>query len=289
MRIIDERGKLFGKVNVIDFLVIVFLFCLMPMFYFGYKLMTKKPVAPMKKESFVIEANCHFIKLQPELLQLILVDDKELDAHGEVIGEIISLGEIVPYKYTIDIGKGQKITQEHANFKQIKAKIKLKVEARNNELYYKGNIIKIDLPFKFETDKYTLTTIPFKEEVRTVTAILRAKFSNISPELTKVIKIGDKQVETFALEADIKREVSRIIKIISNEPAEVISLMGDRKNWVIIGHPKYRDVVLEIEMFCVRKPEGLFNKNTPIKIGGPFTFSTDLYSLSGTIIAIEIK
>lgn len=32
MKIIDEKGRLFGKINVIDFLVILFVVSLLPMF-----------------------------------------------------------------------------------------------------------------------------------------------------------------------------------------------------------------------------------------------------------------
>lgn len=42
-RIIDDKGKIFGKINIIDFLVFLVVFCLMPIFYFGYKIMTKEP------------------------------------------------------------------------------------------------------------------------------------------------------------------------------------------------------------------------------------------------------
>ena len=45
MKIIDEKGRLFGKVNIIDFLVLLFIFFLVPMFYFGYKLFSKKNIA----------------------------------------------------------------------------------------------------------------------------------------------------------------------------------------------------------------------------------------------------
>ena len=43
MRIIDEKGRLFGKINVIDFLVILFLISLTPMFYYGYKIFNAPP------------------------------------------------------------------------------------------------------------------------------------------------------------------------------------------------------------------------------------------------------
>lgn len=39
--IIDEKGKLFGKINVIDLLVILFFVALIPMFYYGYKIFNR--------------------------------------------------------------------------------------------------------------------------------------------------------------------------------------------------------------------------------------------------------
>ncbi len=53
MKIIDGKGRLFGKINVIDFLAILFLLCLMRMFYFGYKLYVgnKKAEAELRGEA----------------------------------------------------------------------------------------------------------------------------------------------------------------------------------------------------------------------------------------------
>ena len=46
MKIIDEKGRLniFGWcINIIDFLVLIFILCLMPGFWFGYRIFTKPP------------------------------------------------------------------------------------------------------------------------------------------------------------------------------------------------------------------------------------------------------
>lgn len=53
MKIIDDKGRLFGKINVIDFLALLFLLCLTPMFYFGYKLYVgnKKAEAELKEKA----------------------------------------------------------------------------------------------------------------------------------------------------------------------------------------------------------------------------------------------
>ena len=46
MKIIDQKGRLLGKINVIDFLAIIFFLSFVPMFYFGYKNLHKKPSDP---------------------------------------------------------------------------------------------------------------------------------------------------------------------------------------------------------------------------------------------------
>jgi len=177
MKIIDEKGRLFGKINVIDFLVILFLFCLVPMFYFGYKIFTKEPIV-----------------IPPE---------------------------------------------------------------------------------------------PEKE------AILRIKYTNLLPDIAATVKVGDEQVEVSeeVIEGKkvVRREVvAKIEKIISNEPAEYITLWGDMTKWAFAKHPKNRDLILEIKVLCEQRGDDLFfSRNVPLKIGLRFNFSTSLYSISGTIIGMR--
>ena len=116
MKIIDEKGKLFGKINVIDFLVLLFFLCLTPMFYFGYKIFNKKPpqntpAAIVDAPKIFIETELNFIlnKLEPETARLISKGDREVNEKGEVIAEIISLGKAIPVAYEIDLGGSAKI------------------------------------------------------------------------------------------------------------------------------------------------------------------------------------
>ena len=41
--LIDDKGRLFGKWNIIDFMVVVFLLCLTPMFWYAFKLFRLQP------------------------------------------------------------------------------------------------------------------------------------------------------------------------------------------------------------------------------------------------------
>lgn len=42
MKIIDEKGRLFSKINIIDLLAVLFLLSLTPMVYFSYRIVTQK-------------------------------------------------------------------------------------------------------------------------------------------------------------------------------------------------------------------------------------------------------
>lgn len=115
MKIIDENGRLLGKINVLDFLVIIFFISLTPMFYFGYKIFNRKPAAPVtqnievqKKRFIEIELSFVFKKIPIQALSLISAGDKEISKDKEIMGEILSLGEIKPYSYEIAIGSVKK-------------------------------------------------------------------------------------------------------------------------------------------------------------------------------------
>ena len=156
--IIDQRGRLFGKINIIDFLVILFMVAILAAGSFAYKFLTEEPTITTEEKFIIeIETNCQFNGIEPEELKLISVGDKEQDTAGQVIGEILSLGESGPYVLEFNIGDGKTIVKEHVSLKQIVAKLKLKAEVKNNALYYKDKVLRIDSPLKFKTSKYTLS------------------------------------------------------------------------------------------------------------------------------------
>ena len=407
MKIIDEKGKLFGKINVIDFLVILSLLSILPVFYFGYKLLTRKPtVVVAKKEYIRIEVDCQLIKLKPELIKLISVGDKELDEDGEVIGEIISLGESVSYKPKFDIGKGQKVVEATADLKQLRARLKLKAKIRQDGLYYKDQLIKIDVSLEFVTDSYILAAIPFKkatvrlvekmvdlyvvlkelgedtlkkisagdkevdEDGKTIAEILslgkiensslelnlgsgnfvmgedsnkkqistkmrlkcqikdnsqlyfrggkvesdtflefetdkykvmgqvaetfevlsllkekwislQVKFSGVAPEIANIIQKGNMEKDPF------EKTLAMISSVISNKPSEILTIKEDE--FITLNHPFNKDILISLDVQCIEKEGMHYFKNYPVKMGNNIVFATDLYSISGTVVGLEMK
>ncbi len=305
MRIIDEKGKIFGKINIIDFLVILFFFCIMPIFYFGYKILILEDKIP--KEFVEIETSCLLIKLEPEIAELISIGDKEFYENGELLGEIIELDQSEPYRYIFNLGANQIIIKDDPRLKQIKAKLKLKALVKENKPYYKDREIRVGLPLELETEKYSIEIVPTEaeeEEIEEKKIILSMKFISIFPEIAEVIKVGDERIEFEKEDNNGKKEVARVVarieKIISNEQSEFISLSDRDKKWYITKHPKNRDLVLEIMVLCqVRKDDlflfndesiqsGLFSFNDEsIKIGLFYNFYTDSYSIDGMIIGMR--
>ena len=57
LKIIDDKGFLHifkWRINIIDFLVLMFILCLMPMFWFGYKIFTREP-EPIKPPTITLD------------------------------------------------------------------------------------------------------------------------------------------------------------------------------------------------------------------------------------------
>lgn len=291
MKMIDEKGKLFGKINVIDFLVILFLLCIFPAFYYGYKIMNRKVEVETTTEEFIeIETDCLFIKLKPEVLKLISVGDKELDEEGEVIGEIVRLGKSKPYKYEVDIGSGQELViKKDVPLKQINAKLKLKAEIRQNGLYYKNIAMKIGLLFEFNTNKYKVMGLLPKDfikgekgvevlEERTIDLFVTLK--DLDEDTLKQISVGDKE----------RDEDGQII-------AEVLSLGAIEKsshefavgvgNFVRVEDPSKKQISTKMRLKCQIKDDErgkqLYFKGQPIEHNKTFEFKTDKYTTDGVV------
>lgn len=170
MKIIDEKGRLFSRINIIDFLVALFFISLLPIFYYTYKVIGHKPSEPKpqqvqiqekpKKEFIQVNLEGRFIRLNDKTAREISVGDKEIDNNGEKIGEVVSLGNISPYVHTLMLGKEHNLYVESPGLKEVQAKIKIKAEMRDEQLYYRNKQIVNNEPLKFRAGKYELEFIP---------------------------------------------------------------------------------------------------------------------------------
>jgi len=237
-----------------------------------------------KGEVVDTEINCKFIKVPPELLKQIAVGDKEINKKGEVIGEIIWFGEVKPYQYEFNLGAGQTVTKEDPLLKEIVVKLRLKVEVKDNTLYYKNEQLLVNFPFGFMTKDYSLQAIPsiISKKVQEKRVKIKIKSLNMIPEVANVLREGDSQKDIDG------KIVANLEEIVSNEPSEIL-MMRSLSNWITIHHPFQKDIVTNWNILCIEKNGVLYFNNYPIKIGNAVNFITDMYSMAGTIIGMEIK
>lgn len=169
MRVINDKGMLFGKINIIDFLVILFFICGIIMFYYGYKVINKKEpllipedhikrneLVKKQEKRYITINNVNFIltKLSPKTLKLISIGDEEKDQDGEVIGRILSLGKPEAVTYKINSGQDREIVIKDPVLQKVTATLMIKIEPRGSEIYYKDKRIWKDSSVDFNTGKY---------------------------------------------------------------------------------------------------------------------------------------
>jgi hypothetical protein len=87
---IDEKGRLFGKINFIDFIVVVCILFVIPLYFIGNKIMGtfEKDVI---KNIVVIEVGIKFFNVIPELANALKEGDIYRNAVGKPIGKLIKI------------------------------------------------------------------------------------------------------------------------------------------------------------------------------------------------------
>jgi hypothetical protein len=172
--------------------------------------------------------------------------------------------------------------------RQLPAKMRLYCQAdKFNRLFFKGKRIKYDSSWEFKTEDYKVKVNIAKayEKKRDILKhqwiSLQVKFTGVIPEISKIIREGD-------TEKTPSGEPSAILKtIISDKPSDVLTLNDNR--FITVSHPFQRDIIVKLEVRCIKKEGVYYFKNYPLRIGNPIVFSPELYNIRGVIIDIEVK
>src|SRR3989338_559207 len=210
MRIIDEKGRLFRRINIIDFAVVLFFVGLMPMLYLGHKIFNRKP---HEKEFVEIKITSKFVKLKPEILSTISVGDKEKDADGNVIGEIVSMGNFNPYEREIEIGSDRKLINKNPSLRQAEVTLGVNAEVRDKNIYYKDKQILENGMLIFSSDKYTV-------EIEGITIIK----DDYNVAVGKQVKTT---VDNYNNVDILKDKVDALEKKIDNSLLQITNRLGD--------------------------------------------------------------
>ncbi len=291
MKMIDEKGRLFGKINVIDFLAIMFLLFFLPVFYFGYRLISWRPGINevVKREKFKeYEMPCRIVNITPEILKTISVGDKEIGEDGKTIGEITWLGEPEPFKQLINLGGGNQQLIADPVRKELPAIFKIKAELINNDLFYKRVPVCVNEEIDFKTDNYTVIILPvskffLKEETvqgpkRFVEMEVSCNFIKIEPEILKLISSGDKELDSNG------ETIGEIVWVGEARSHQYLIEIGDNKKEVIKDNA-FKDLPVRLKIKAEEKDGKFYYKH--FFVNGEVVFKTERYAVTGRLTGLN--
>ncbi len=259
MRFIDEKGKLFGLVNLFDFLIVLFLLCLIPAAYFGYRVMTtNKPLLPEEGVHNVL-LHCQFVKLRPEIAKKISVGDKERDVYKGVIGDVMMVGEAEP-------------DENDPALKQCSVSLKLRLELKGASLYYKDSLIDYGSEFIFNTKKYS-AAVKVREELTRMLKV-RITLKELDEHTADLVKVGDREIDFNG------RTIAEIMT--ASKPTESFREFELSRGKFTIGKiVDKKQIATEMILKCYEISDEIYFKGKPLVYTTPVEFVTDKYKIRG--------
>ena len=152
-RIIDQKGKLFGMINVIDLFVILILLSFVPVSFIGYSILTRKE---MHKPAEWVTVQIKLTETEPEFRAVISKGDVERDSYGDTIGRLIGISSIKASKVWVIVENKMISTTDHPSKRDIVIGVVILCVKKEGVWYHKFQPVKIGSPLLFETDLYNL-------------------------------------------------------------------------------------------------------------------------------------
>ncbi len=129
MKIVDEKGKLFGKVNVVDLIVLIIIIGIIGAV--GYRLTSSRVNVgggnPVNTEDQYCYVTLYSSLVVPEISQSLSVGDKLVANSKFTDAEIVSIEE-KPAAYVATNDKGEAVLSEHPIWKDVTVVVKEKID-----------------------------------------------------------------------------------------------------------------------------------------------------------------
>lgn len=164
---IDGKGRLFGKINVVDFLIIMLLFVIVPFFFHIYSILGKMPTRVPYKW-IKVEAVTFTM---PEFAELFKEGDISCDENGRPDGKLVRLlkkesrySNVLREVYVVKYG--EIFSKEYMIPVFLEFELSCAQSAKNEPWYYRRQPLfaSIDDKFVFVTDKYRIVCSTLKIE-----------------------------------------------------------------------------------------------------------------------------
>ena len=153
MRIINEKGKLFGLINIIDLGVILLLVGMVPMIYFGYKVILAGYTSKLEE----VTVKIRFEDIEMHLVNTMKEGDVQRESSGREIGKLVSIDNINPSDGIMILNKSVVVKVDPSKRKDVFITVDLLCEKEAESLYYNDNPLKIGADIVFSPYLYTAT------------------------------------------------------------------------------------------------------------------------------------
>ena len=160
MKFIDEKGKVFGKINFFDFLVILFLVGLMPIFYFGNKALSRRTDI---RDFKTISVKVKFTSIIPELANVLREGDAVKNSNGDTMGILKKVISNAPSGAIsinqLNIRTNDYLLVPNPSAKDVVCLFELCCAEEKGYLSFNGYVVKIGSNVVLSTDNYDVQGI----------------------------------------------------------------------------------------------------------------------------------
>lgn len=156
MRIIDQKGMVLGRINIIDFSVILIVIFFLLSLFIGYAVVVKKE---MIKDSVWVSIKLKLVETEPEFRNIISKGDVEKNAFGETIGRLVDVSSVMPSKVWVIVDNKMLSTIDHPVKKDVIVNAEILCKRKDGILYHKTSPVKIGTTITFETEMYNLSGV----------------------------------------------------------------------------------------------------------------------------------
>lgn len=164
MNILYKNGRLFGKINIVDFFILTLIFILIPFFFSVYTILGKMP-ARVPHRWIKVEA---ITFVTPQFADIFKVGDLSYDESGKPNGRILRISEndrdrAEKLKSAI-VKKTNALQYEYRTSVFIEFELLCNRGFENESWYYSRQplFINLDYGFAFNTSKYSLPCYAIK-------------------------------------------------------------------------------------------------------------------------------
>jgi len=257
MKIIDSKGRLFGKINLIDFIVVIGFILILVV---GLKLFLQKDTVKTEWKYVKVSA-----KKMPMETILTLNKGETVLRNGEIVLELLD------FYYDSNLG--------------VVLYLKVFTEKRNDKNYFNGKELLVGDAYTVESNTFLIkgTLIGIADDSQDIIE------KTIEKKITLlVLKEYDWMIDSISIgDKELSRDNKVIVEIIGKkvEPSQMI-ITTDDGSVIIRDHPILKDIYLDLKIQAIDENEKLYYKDREIKIGNNLKITTEKVFFQGTIINI---